>query len=236
MKKRIGISFSKTNFQNYWTWFTAEDLQEKAELVELSFLSNNEEAIASCDGFILTGGIDISPDYYSGTTDYNGMPEEFQKERDQFEEKIFRFSQSTGRPLLGICRGLQLVNVFQGGKLIQDLGPGNDIHKKISTDKEHTIRVEQGTILHVITGTASGTVNSAHHQAIDPGGLGENLKINAFATTGDPVIEGIEFDDKSGKAFMLCVQWHPERLKQKEESPFSILLKKRFLEEVNHQI
>ena len=236
MIKRIGVSFTKTNFQNYWNWFNEEDLLGQAELVELSFLQNNEEDIASCDAYILTGGIDISPAFYSGAGQYTGMPEEFQKERDRFEEKIFRFSQSKHLPLLGICRGLQFVNVMLGGKLIQDLGEGNAIHKKITEDKQHGIRVEEGTLLQEITGSSKGIVNSAHHQAIDPTFLGENLKVNAFSTTGDRVIEGIEFDDKTGKAFMLCIQWHPERMMQKEESPFSIRLKKRFLEEVNHQI
>ena len=98
------------------------------------------------------------------------------------------------------------------------------------------MRIEQGTLLQEVIGAFSGTVNSAHHQAIDPGALGANLKVNAFSTTGDRVVEGIEFEDKSGSAFMLCVQWHPERMKQKEESPFSARLKKRFLEEINRQI
>ena len=236
MKKRIGISFSKTNYQNYWNWFTPEDLGEKVELVELSFLHSNEQDILSCDAFILSGGIDISPDFYSGAEQYSGMPEEFQKERDRFEEKIFRFSQSEQIPLLGICRGLQFVNVMQGGGLIQDLGQENAIHKKITEDKQHGIRVEEGSLLHEITGSGGGIVNSAHHQAIDPDSLGDNLKVNAVSTHGDPVIEGIEFNDKTAKAFMLCVQWHPERMKKKEQDPFSILLKKRFLKEINKQI
>ena len=72
-------------------------------------------------------------------------------------------------------------------------------------------------------------VNSAHHQAIDPEALGENLMVNAYDNDHEKIIEGLEFKNKVGKAFMLCVQWHPERINNKEENPFSRNLKKEFL-------
>ena len=59
-------------------------------------------------------------------------------------------------------------------------------------------------------------VNSAHHQAIDPDGIGENLMVNAYDDDDEKIIEGLEFKNKTDKAFMLCVQWHPERIKNKE--------------------
>jgi putative glutamine amidotransferase len=68
MKKKIGISFSKTNFSHYWEWFTSEDLKEEFELVELSFQKNNTADIHACHGFVLTGGIDIEPTLYGGKT------------------------------------------------------------------------------------------------------------------------------------------------------------------------
>jgi putative glutamine amidotransferase len=235
MKKKIGISFSKTNFSHYWEWFTSEDLKEEFELVELSFQKNNTADIHDCHGFVLTGGIDIEPTLYGGEWEYYHAPDEFQNERDRFEEKIFRHAQSAKVPLLGICRGLQLVNVLQGGKLIQDLGHANEIHRKSAEDKHHGVRVETNTLLHEIVGTESGHVNSAHHQAVDIQELGQNLRVNAFAMTEDAAVEGIEFSDKQGRGFMLCVQWHPERMKDKEENPFSKKLKKRFLEEIKKQ-
>ena len=235
MKKKIGISFSKTNFCNYWDWFTPEDLREEFELVELSFQKNNTEDINACHGFVLTGGIDIEPTLYGGEWEYHHAPDEFQNERDQFEEMIFRHAQSRKIPLLGICRGMQLVNVLQGGKLIQDLGHANEIHRKLSEDKHHGVKVETDTLLHEIVGAESGHVNSAHHQAVDIEELGENLRVNAFANSDDAAVEGIEFLDKEGQAFMLCVQWHPERMKDKDENPFSKKLKKRFLEEIRKQ-
>ncbi len=232
MKKRIGISYTSTLFQNYWNWFTPQDLKDDLELVELSFKRNNTEDIYKCDGFILTGGVDIHPSFYNGKAVYDRSPESFQPERDRFEEKIYSHSQLNNLPLLGICRGMQLINILQGGKLIQDLDNGNARHKKEETDKEHTIVTSNDTLLYKIAGSLSGHVNSAHHQAIDPNAIGENLKVNAFDDDDEKIIEGLEFNDKNNKAFMLCVQWHPERMKNKEENPFSENLKKQFLSAV----
>ena len=229
MKKRIGISFTKTSFQNYWNWFTAEDLQKDIELVELNFEKNNIEDIYQCGGFVLTGGVDVHPSFYNGKTIYNNKPSSLQPERDHFEEKIYRYSQLNKLPVLGICRGMQLINVLEGGKLIQDLDNGNARHRKEESDKEHSIATGRNTLLHQIAGSVSGNVNSAHHQAIDPNAIGDNLLVNAYDDDDETIIEGLEFKNKTGKAFMLCIQWHPERMKDKEENPFSENIKKQFL-------
>ena len=229
MKKKVGVSYTETSFQNYWNWFTADDLQNDIELIELSFKKNNIEDIHTCDGFVLTGGIDVHPSLYNGKSDYKNIPSSHRLERDLFEEKIYRYSQLNKLPLLGICRGMQLINVLEGGKLIQDLDNGNARHRKEASDKEHAIITERNTLLHEIAGSVSGHVNSAHHQAIDPDAIGENLIANAFDDDEEKIIEGVEFKNKSDKAFMLCVQWHPERIKEKEHNPLSQNLKKRFL-------
>ena len=69
MKKKIGISYTKTNFLNYWNWFTPGDLKNDTELVELNFEKNNSEDIYQCDGFVLTGGVDTHPSFYNGRKD-----------------------------------------------------------------------------------------------------------------------------------------------------------------------
>lgn len=223
MKKKIGISFTETNFKYYWNWFTQDELQD-AELVNLSFVENNIEDFDKCDGFILTGGVDIHPSLYGGKLKYENKPKAFRLERDRFEENIYKYSQENKKPLLGICRGLQLVNVLQGGNLIQDIQTqGNAKHCDArGVDKQHIIDIEKGTLLHNIALSDQITVNSAHHQAIDPDALGDNLLVNAYDDCDEKLIEGIEFKDKTNKAFMFCVQWHPERMKERD----SILSKK----------
>ena len=229
MKKRIGISYTETSFKNYWNWITGEDMQDDLELVELSFQKNNTEDIYKCHAFILTGGVDVHPDFYNGKPVYNNSPANFQPERDVFEEKIYRYSQENKLPVLGICRGMQLINVLEGGKLLQDLDNGNERHKKEASDKEHNIVTEEGTLLSQIANSNKGKVNSAHHQAIDPSAIGDNLTVNAHDDDDEKIIEGLEFRDKSGKGFMLCVQWHPERIENKEKNPFSENIKQQFL-------
>jgi putative glutamine amidotransferase len=232
MKKKIGISFTKSHFQNYWNWFTKDDLNDAIELIELSFEKNNTEDIHQCHGFVLTGGVDVHPNFYNGQSTYDNSPGSFQPQRDAFEEKIYRYSQSHKLPVLGICRGMQLVNVLQGGKLIQDLDNGNERHKNEESDKEHVIVAEKNSLLHKIAGSVSGHVNSAHHQAIDPGAIGDNLAVNAYDDDEKKIIEGLEFKNRADKGFMLCVQWHPERMKYKESNPFSENIKQSFLRAV----
>ncbi|MDQ6608537.1 MAG: aldehyde dehydrogenase family protein, partial [Bacteroidota bacterium] len=236
MKKKIGISFSNTSFQYYWNWFTKEDLKDDIELVELSFEKGNVEDIPLCDGFIFTGGVDVHPSFYEGSDPYANQPASYQIERDLFEKKIFEYSQIHALPVLGICRGLQLVNVLSGGKLVQDLGTANFIHKKENDlDKQHAVQVEAGSLLAAITGSETTEVNSAHHQGVTNKMIGDNLIANAYSQS-DLMIEGLEFRNKKDKAFMLCVQWHPERMLNKEDHSFSKKIKDRFLQEVRNMV
>ena len=207
----------------------------EVELVDLSFRKNNLEDFERCDGFVLTGGVDVHPSLYGADVNYENRPEDFQVERDYFEEKLYRYSQENKRPLLALCRGMQLINALQGGGLMQDLGVDNRHHRsEEGMDKEHTITIEQDTDLFHITGLHKGVVNSAHHQVIDPAKIGDNLKVNAFSSAGNKVIEGIEWDDKTNQAFMLGVQWHPERIRN-AEYPLAGNIKKAFLEAVRNR-
>jgi putative glutamine amidotransferase len=232
MKKRIGISYTRTKFQNYWNWFTADDLKE-VELVNLSFEENNESDISTCNGFVLTGGIDVDPAFYKSSAEYDNRPHRHERERDQFEEKIYRYAQENKLPVLGICRGLQLVNVLEGGKLIQDLGHHNSKHKNAGdADKQHPVHIVTGSLLGEITNLNEGQVNSAHHQIIDPDALGNNLQVNAWSGEAPATAEGLERIDKQGRGFLLCVQWHPERMNSKEQNPLSQKIKEKFLSEI----
>lgn len=235
MKKKIGISFTATNFANYWQWFDENDLGNSFELVTLSFEENIIEDMLQCDGFILTGGVDVHPSNYGGDDQYPNMPLMFQQHRDDFESKIYRHAKQLKLPILGICRGQQLVNILEGGRLIQDLGEEkNQVHRKLEVDKKHSIKIAASSLLHSISGVEKGEVNSAHHQCIDPLHLPASLKPVAFAD--DQTIEAIEYNDPSDNGFMLCVQWHPERMEKKQTHPLSINIKKAFLDAINNSV
>lgn len=235
VKKRIGISYSEANLQNYWNWFTPEDLGDDVELVNLSFVANNIEEMKTCVGFVLTGGIDVLPAIYGGAEVYPHRPEFFLPERDEFERKIYIYSQQHKIPVLGICRGMQYLNILEGGTVLEDMGEQmNGIHKRDEADKTHGVVIEKDSLLSAIAGIASGVVNSAHHQAVMPGHLAQSLMVSAFSATGSPIIEALEFKDKTRNLFMLGVQWHPERMKEKESNPLSRKIKERFITEVRN--
>jgi putative glutamine amidotransferase len=122
--------------------------------------------------------------------------------------------------------------------LMQETG-ADEIHRKSAdgVDKVHEVFVERKSLLFEITQTPTGRVNSAHHQAARIGSLGNNLMVNAWYMDGDDddikVIEGLEYEDKTGKAFMLGVQWHPERMKDRDNSPLSKKIRERFIKEIS---
>ena len=203
--KRIGITTSDTNFQNYPNWIAGEGV----EIVQLSYTEKNIQDFDSCDGFVLTGGIDVHPQFYQNARVDYPHTTVFNESRDHFEIQVFKFARQQNKPVLAICRGLQLVNIALGGNIIQDLQEnGFTNHRKgPDGDREHKIEVEPGTLLAQIAGVQHGFVNSAHHQGLDQ--IADELKVSAFSEDG--VVEAIEYKD-ANKPFLLAVQWHPERM------------------------
>lgn len=231
--KRIGITYTTTHVENYFSWFSPTDKTEEIELVELSFMRNNIQDIHTCDGFVMTGGVDVHPALYGGNLGYENMPDAFQVARDHFESKVYQYAVLHRLPVLGICRGLQLINVLEGGKLVQDLGEdGNTVHRKETADKRHHIQVVEGSLLRDSVGVDAGEVNSAHHQCIDASALAVSLCV--AARSADNVIEAVEYADPKNKGFLLCVQWHPERMTDKKNNPFSFNIKHSFLQHVHN--
>jgi putative glutamine amidotransferase len=203
--KRIGVTTSDTNFQNYPNWIAGEGV----EIVQLSYTEKNTQDFDSCDGFVLTGGIDVQPAFYQNVRVNYPHATEFNESRDLFEMQVFEYARQKNKPVLAICRGLQLVNIALGGNLIQDLQEnGFENHRKgPDGDKEHKIEVRAGTLLAQIAGVQQGFVSSAHHQGLDQ--IADELKVSAFSEDG--VVEAIEYKDAK-KPFLLAVQWHPERM------------------------
>ena len=209
---RIGLTYTGTaiKHENYVRWLRGEDGAD-IEVIRLSAEDGNLREMEVCDGLVLSGGVDIDPDYYGGNKEYVKAPVGgWNPERDAFEGAALERARADGLPILGVCRGLQLINVCLQGSLIQDLGTaGDEMHENVEgVDKRHGVNIEDGSLLREIAGVGSGEANSAHHQSIDR--LGKGLRINCRAVDG--TIEGIEWVEPAGKSFLLGIQWHPERM------------------------
>ncbi len=228
---RIGLTRTENPVkqQYYVDWLKGSD---DIDIIELSWANDNLDELQSCDGLVLSGGIDIHPKYYGNKeTDYQEKPEKFDEKRDEFEMEAYRIAREKAIPVLAICRGMQLINVIHKGTLIQNLDADQEAEgHKGNPDKLHKVNIYYDTILHNWTDVSSDQVNSAHHQAIDK--LGEGLMFNCKAADG--VIEGIELEDKTNESFVLGIQWHPERMFRFElqNSPFSLNIRKHFIEEI----
>jgi len=143
---------------------------------------------------------------------------------------VLEYSQQHQLPVLGICRGLQIANVFAGGTLLPDIvANGNADHTKLGegSDRYHSVSIKENSLLQEIVGSKMGEINSAHHQSADK--IGQGLTGNAASEDG--VVEGLERVQQDGKPFLLLVQWHPERMSNLE-SNFSRNIKNKFLETV----
>jgi len=166
-----------------------------------------EAAMERIDGLLLSGGGDINP------AEYGEAPHEAtkrpQQSRDLTEFAATRIALECGMPILGICRGIQILSVALGGSLIQDIPsqvPGAIKHNARPNEPRvsHDIRISSGSFLARILGVEEARVNSSHHQSANRSGKG--LRFSARAPDG--VIEGMELED--GRP-ILGVQWHPER-------------------------
>ncbi|MGC4106525.1 MAG: gamma-glutamyl-gamma-aminobutyrate hydrolase family protein [Thermomicrobiales bacterium] len=166
----------------------------------------------SVDAIIFSGGSDLDPAIY-GDTDVHETTYGIDPERDTYELALMELAYAQDKPFLGICRGIQTMNVALGGTLLQDvpsaIGPDIEHRQqalgKSTTDTSHTVNVTDGTVLADILGSTTVEANSYHHQAV--GVPAPNVEV--IATSGDGVIESIVAPDRH---FALGVQWHPEML------------------------
>jgi putative glutamine amidotransferase len=212
MKLHIGISFVKKNDPHYGNYRNAilHAAKELGYEVQVTDLSDHPEMISDIDGIVFTGGADVDPVRY-GKPELRALCKNIEDDRDAIEFEFADKADELGLPILGICRGLQLLNVHYGGTLIADLETsGKPSHSRIGVeDRRHEVHIEAGTLLKKITGVFDGEVTSAHHQAIDQ--LGPGLEISAKSFSDD-VIEAIEWSDKSKRPYFMAIQWHPERM------------------------
>ena len=153
----------------------------------------------SYDGLILCGGGDIDPRYYGETVDGSiGID----NARDEAEFALLRAYIDAGKPILGICRGHQLINVYFGGSLYQHI-PEVDAHQREGIDIGHLLTSVEHSLVRTLYGTAF-YVNSSHHQALKQLGVG----LRATAYWNNRYIEALEHTELP----IMGVQWHPERM------------------------
>ena len=175
---------------------------------------NAREIVEDLDGLLLAGGDDCDPAAY-GEARHPSVVELMDPRRQANDLTLARAARERGIPTLGICLGVQVMNVAGGGTLIQDIASSIDTeidHASEPTDRHrHEVFVEANTHLASIIGAGELNVNSSHHQAI--GRIAESLRVTAHAPDG--VVEGLE---DPAHPFYVGVQWHPEDMPHEESA------------------
>jgi putative glutamine amidotransferase len=167
-------------------------------------------AVGRFDALVLGGGVDVDPVRY-GRAALENANVEVDPERDALDFRLFEEARRAGVPVLGICRGLQVVNVALGGTLVQDIPserPSPVVHQRTREEKarrDHHVAIAPGTLLASIAAALEAAVNSRHHQAIDL--VASALAVSAVAPDG--VAEAVE---APSDPWLVAVQWHPENL------------------------
>ena len=178
--------------------------------------SHAARALAGVDGVLFTGGEDVHPAWYHAEPSPHLFPPS--RERDLFELALFAAARQMELPILGICRGIQLINVAMGGTLYQDIPaeyPTAIDHNPTAerSRRTHAVRLEPGSRAEAALGSAPLAVNSFHHQAIRD--LAKGLV--ATGRTEDGLIEAVE--TAQGMPWLLAVQWHPEEMFGEANAP-----------------
>ncbi len=212
MKTIIGIlpSFDEENNQIFLKQPYVDEITNSGGIPFIIPLSSDPknilEIINVIDGLIFSGGSDIDPKYYGETN--SGKSLGISNFRDKCEKEIIRIAIEADIPILGICRGMQALNVFCGGSLIQDIPSEFEtslIHNLIKPDIAfHKVSIEKSSPLSEIMGFGEHVVNSYHHQAVKD----VAPEFSVCATAEDGIVEAIYHRNKK---FVLGVQWHPER-------------------------
>ena len=197
MKKIAMIGNRKIlTYENYYAAIEACG----AETVMLESYSDIGR-IKDIDGVVIPGGVDVNPALYH---EENVSSREIDDKLDKFEWDVICEAVKYQRPILGICRGHQLLNVFFGGSLIQNV-ERCDIHERTGqSDKAHSSRVKKNSFVYEIYNAEKISINSAHHQAVKELGAG----LEAVQFSDDGLIEAFYHAELP----IYGVQWHPERM------------------------
>ncbi len=199
MQYRVGVTYSEPKkLAPYVSALRACDIQS------VPLYSEDKPSLRGLDGLLLSGGADINPHLYG--EERLTETDEPDDRRDEMELRLARATLSVDLPVLGICRGMQLLNVLHGGTLIQHLKDAESHHHRYSTHEHrvlHSVETIPGSRLASICEASHFLVNSRHHQAV--GSVGTGLVISAWSS--DRTVEALERPDS---CFAVAVQWHPE--------------------------
>ena len=226
------IAISKASpiesYGNYIRWLKSVDSGVICLDMYNTTLDSALLMLESCSGLLLSGGPDVFPGRYEKATDSLrcGI---IDFKRDSLEVALIEAAMANEMPVLGICRGEQLLNVYLGGSLVIDIPSHYDTTIVHRCDDYlncfHNVNVEKNSLLYKITGTKHGTVTTNHHQAADR--IASGLKVSARSDDG--LVEAIEYENPADHAFLLGVQWHPERMTP--DNKLSLPIAERFLQE-----
>ena len=197
------IILSKAS-SNYVEWI--ED--DNTIILDAYTIKNTDSILALADGIILTGGEDINPLQYNDTINL-AVCGDINYQRDTLERKLFDFALKNKIPLIGVCRGMQMMNVASGGSLYGDIPTeiGTTVIHRNNGEVMHEIAIVDTCSLIFPIRTDTFMVNSWHHQGLND--LSKNLRVIARSFDGLPEAVVME---KSAHPFMIAVQFHPERL------------------------
>jgi len=217
----------KIEGKKYGQWLHRQDSNLRFMYLAEVAIEHLADSIAIADGILFTGGADIHPGHYGKAYDTVRCGA-IDTIRDRYELETFRLASALNLPVLGICRGLQMMNVAMGGTLFvdlpQDKGTG-ELHRVGSEDwSEHPVTLIPGSRLASLVSKPIVVVASNHHQGIEQ--LAPGLSV--AATSPDMLIEAIE-SEKDSKQWMMAVQWHPEWMAH--DDPLSNEIGKAFLRE-----
>jgi gamma-glutamyl-gamma-aminobutyrate hydrolase PuuD len=204
---RIGITISSQKNIGWYADYFDRVREHGGEPVALDPLCAPEATVAAIDGLLLSGGADVTPEYYGAS------PHPTVKSRpdlDHMEVPLARVAIAQGLPILGICRGHQLLNVAAGGRLLQHIE--SRAHEAAAdrpgdNSSWHQVRLDPASRLAQMIGRSEIEVNSRHHQAVLPEMVAPGLA--PVAWTEDGLVEALEWPGSD--AFFVSVQWHPER-------------------------
>ena len=215
------IILSKAS-ENYVKWMEDNNII----ILDAYTIKNTDSILELADGIILTGGEDINPLQYNDTVNL-AVCEDMNYQRDTLERKLFEFAMEHKIPLIGVCRGMQMMNVASGGTLYGNIPTeiGTTVVHRNNGEVNHKIVLTDTCSLIFPLSTDTIMVNSWHHQGLKI--IPNNLRVIARAFDG--LTEAVIMD-KSDHPFMIAVQFHPERLE--EDNIIHTTMKESFYKEI----